>query len=217
MPSIEELKDTGNRASNVRKALHGVMFVAPMTAEVPSTLISGDELTVPEDYLSVGLVEKGSGFTVGREVDTEDVEALGYGSPVRRDVTSATQTIGVTALETNAVTRALVDGLDLVNLPVGNGEVTWDHPDVPPALYYRVLVVTADGAPGNWIYEADVLPRAMVSETGEVSKNQSDAQQYEITFTGLLDDTAGFTRRSFMGGSGFDSVVAGFPAAGGGG
>ncbi len=215
MPSIEELKNTHNRASNVRKALHGLLFVAPANAEVPESLISGGDITLPEEYRSVGLVEKGDGFTIGREVDTEEVEALGYGTPVRIDVTSATQTIGVTALETNAVTRELVDGLDLSTVQAANGEVSWEHPDIPPAIYYRVLVITADGAPGNWIYEAEVLPRARVTETGDVSKNSADASQYEITFTGLLDDDTGYARKSFMGGSGFDAATAGFGTSGG--
>lgn len=212
MPSIEALKDTGNRAANVRKALHGVAFVAPISAEVPEAVIDeSSDLVIPAAYLPIGLIEKGAGFTVGRELSTEQVEALGYGTPIRIDATGATQTIGMTALETNAVVRGLVDGIDLSSVTAGtNGSVEWEHPDIPPVLEYRLLVVTADGAPGAWIYEVEFLPRAQVTTTGDVTKNQSDAQQYEITFTGLLDDTAGFARKSFMGGAGFDASAAGF-------
>jgi len=213
VPSIEELKENHNRAANVRKGLHALLFIGDSDAALVDTLTDGSGLVVPpETYRAAGLIST-DGVTIGRETETEDVLALGYGSPVRRDTTSATQTAGATLLETNAVTRELTDGVVLAGITADtNGEVSWDHPDIPPPLEYRVLIVFGDGAPGSYVYTADFYPRAVVSEVSEVTNAASDPTQYEVTFTGLLDDAAGFARRSFMGGEGFDAAAAGFTA-----
>lgn len=199
-----ELKASSDNPSLVRKILEAVAFIAPESAPEITALTdaSGALQTIPTDYLPVGLVTP-DGYTFGRETEVEDVNALGYSAPVRRDVTGQTRTVGFTALETYR--RQLLElayGVDLSAVEYGaNGEVTFDHPDRPEQKYYRLLVIGRDGSgSGEW-FRGKWFPRASITDFPEEVWSATDPTQYEIQLSTYVDDVLGTGERDFIAGA----------------
>lgn len=205
MPSFAEIKTAADNPALVRKILEAVAFLAPEDApEISSLTGAGGVLTaIPATYLPVGLVTP-DGYTFGRDTNTEDVEALGYASPVRTDVTSATRSVGFTALEAYRRTLLeLVYGLDLSTVEASaDGELTWDHPDRPMQQFYRLLVIGRDGGGNREWFRGKWFPRVSITEFPEEVWSAADPSQYEITLNCYVDDVIGTGERDFIAGTG---------------
>jgi hypothetical protein len=197
----------------IRKALEGSIFIAPDTADIPTTLTDGASsalVELPAGYVDVGWVDKGDGATWSRSVDTSDVESWGSVEPTRRDITSQTDGLQFTAQETKRQTLELYEGLDLsaVTPDATTGEVTFDRPPRPSTRYFRVFGLFVDGVGSNAIYVAKVLPRANVTDTGDQTwSDGDDPVGYEVTLTANYDADAGTSMRFFFGGPGWKSLL----------
>ena len=205
MPSFAEIKTAADNPALVRKILEAVAFLAPEDADEIEALtgVGGVLTAIPTTYLPVGMVTP-DGYTFGRDTTSEDVEALGYASPVRTDITGATRTVGFTALEAYRRTLLeLVYGLDLSTVEADvNGELTWDHPDRPMQRYYRLLVIGRDGGGNREWFRGKFFPRVSISEFPEEVWSAADASQYEITLSTFVDETIGTGERDFIAGTG---------------
>lgn len=211
MPTFAELKKTSDNTGQVRKALEGVAFLAPITAPAVSTLTDaqGAIQTLPSGYAPVGLVTS-DGYSFESDTDSEEVTALGYVTPVRQDVTSKTREITFTALEVfkkNVLEVAY--GVDLTAVKQGlNGEITFDQPALPVGREYRLVIIAKDGAGANEVYRAKFFPRVRLKEVGEEVWNSEDPMGYELTFSALVDATLGTAERDFIAGPGAKSDTA---------
>ena len=58
MTTIEALKKKHNRATNVRKGLNALAFLAPMTTAVPTAITDagGALKEIPADFMPLGLI-----------------------------------------------------------------------------------------------------------------------------------------------------------------
>lgn len=203
MPTIGDLKQDADHSVLVRKVLEAVAFVAPYSADPVDSLIeSGGGLKeIPQDYKSVGIVTKDDGFTFSFDTDTEDVEGLGYASPVRTDITGQTKTVNFKALETKRTTLELAYGVDLSSItPSADGEVTFDLPELVRQRFYRLLIIGADGDADNAWYLGKFFPRVSVTEIGDMQWVGSDALSYDITGTAYNDSALGTPQRDFIAG-----------------
>ena len=70
--------------------------------DLPETLFTGPGQLVDlkaAGYLPLGIVTP-DGYEFEREVETEDIDGLGYASPVRTDITRVPRSITTTLIET---------------------------------------------------------------------------------------------------------------------
>ena len=95
MPTFSTIQADADERSLVRKIQKAVAFIAPKSVELPEALTGADSLPIDlktAGFLPVGLVSP-DGYTFSREVEKEDIDALGYASPVRSDVTRVPRSV----------------------------------------------------------------------------------------------------------------------------
>lgn len=196
---------TADDRSLVRKVLRAVAFLAPTSVALPTKITgtTGALEALPVGWLPVGLVTP-DGYTFGNEVEKEDVDALGYASPVRSDITRSVKQITFTALQTGVKHMTeLFYGVDLDDVEQDTvGEVVFDEPELPVGAEYRLLVIAADGpADKEWLLGRG-YPLVKLANLGEEVWGREGALQREVTLDVFTDDTLGTPVRHYIGGTG---------------
>jgi len=206
--------------SNVRKALKGGVLIAPMSSALPSSLTI-DSATDPgtpvlqtlTGFTSLGFFDD-SGAVFSENISSADIAAWGELEPIRRDITSDVTTLKINALETNKTTLATYFGVDPSTLTPDEttGELQIEKNPSPAATYYRVLVLAQDGASGSEYWIARMLPRASVTDLGDMTfASAKDGITFDMTLTAYKDSTAGYSVMTYLAGPGW---LAGLTAAG---
>jgi len=191
----------------IRKGLTGSVFVAPYSSDdIINELLDedGSLLALPEDYTDVGVITKDQGVSWSRDVDFADVESLGYAEPTRRDVITDVTGIEFTMQETKAKALELYEGVSLDDIAgtlagTDHMNITFDKPDRPAALYYRVLALFKDGEGADAFYFAKWLPRCSVTDRSEQSWQEGEEVQYGVTMTAFNDPEVGTAVRTLLG------------------
>ncbi|WP_054953092.1 hypothetical protein [Flaviflexus massiliensis] len=212
--TFAELKNQADDTSQVRKVLEGVAFLAPLDAPIIESLTDtdGNLKELPEGYWPVGVVST-DGYTFGSETNVEDVEGFGYGSPVRRDIVSATKSVTFTALESfrkNVLALAYSMNLDAVEQAV-SGEVMFDRPVLPEKQFYRLIVIGKDGSGAHEYFRAKHYPRVYSTSIPEEAWGTGPVQ-FAIELSVEPDKEIGTDLREFIAGPGAkaDASVLGF-------
>lgn len=211
------MKNAADSPSLVRKGLEGLVFMRRKTSStvLPESIFGTDKqpiaLTTTEGFFPVGVLGT-DGITWGREMEKSEVEAWGYGSPVRTDVTKAPKTVQFTALESDRRQLAeIVYGMDLSTIvPGANGEVVFDEPPTPSNDEYEAIALIRDGSASAPYFRAVGLPRIKLAEMDDEVWQAEDPRQYPMTFDVLTDDVLGTPARHYIGGVGFDPAAQGF-------
>lgn len=214
MPTFDSLQNHADTL--IRKGLQGSIFVAPtsVTAEIATLKDATGLLALPAGYTDVGRITKDQGASWTRDVETSDVTSLGSATPTRTDIVSVTSGLSFTMQESKRQVFELHNGQDLSAVTYdANGNISFDAPDRPADLYYRVLALFKDGEGTDAVYFAKWLPRAKVTETGEQAWNESSELQYPVTLRAFVDDTAGTAVRTLWAGSTARLAQMGFTAA----
>ena len=218
-PTFAELMASTDKRGLVRKANKARAFLAPVTETLPEALTdtTGAIIALPTGYLPVGIVTP-DGYTFGNDVEKDDIDALGYASPIRSDITRVARSISFTAMETGRKHMLeLQYGTDLSAVTqAASGEVVFEEPDLPVGAEYRLLVIASDGPAGaNWLIGRG-YPRVKLASVGETSYTQEGALQQEFTLDVFTDDDLGFPVRHYIGGTGAKASAAdlGFTQAG---
>ena len=215
-----------NRKSQlIRKAKEGSVFVDEMSSELLTSITAGEDaaLALPESLSERDLgwlTEDGVGFS--GDIQESTINSFGATEPTRREVTTDTTSIAVTAQETNIVNIGLYTGNDLAALvpDATTGELIVTKPPRPRLQHFRVLALSVDEHEGLELYIARYLPRATLARNPEQSYTSGDtATTWGMTFTSTLDNDAGYSERYFFGGPGWKALLGdmGFSASGGGG
>lgn len=205
MPTLSEMQRDSDNRGLIRKVQRAVGLLAPMDVELPEALTGPDHLPIDLKalgFLPVGIVTP-DGYRFARDIEKEDIDALGYASYVRSDITRVARTIVFNAMETGR--RHLTElkyGVDLSGVtPDANGEVTWDEPDLPIGAEYRFLVVGADGpADTNWVIGKG-FPTVKLASVGEETWSKEGVLQQEITLDVFADEDLGTPVRHYLGGT----------------
>ncbi|GAA2545658.1 hypothetical protein HD598_002167 [Neomicrococcus aestuarii] len=206
MSTVEtERKDFDSRAL-VRKTTVGLACFAPKTVELPATLLTSATEIVDLStlgFIPIGMVTR-EGYTFSGEIEKEDVDALGYYSPVRSDVTRVPRTVSMTLLESGKkAIQELVRGTKITETQSATtGEVVFDEPDLPNFDEVRLIVVSADGPLSNHWIEGRGFFAAKISSLGEETWAHEGAHQRQVTFDIFNDDVEGVPVRHYFGGSG---------------
>lgn len=213
MPTFDSLQNHADTL--IRKGLQGSIFVAPtsVTDEIATLKDGTGLLALPAGYTDVGRITKDQGASWTRDVETSDVTSLGSATPTRTDIVSVTSGLSFTMQESKRQVFELHNGQDLSAVTYdANGNISFDAPDRPADLYYRVLALFKDGEGADAVYFAKWLPRAKVTDTGEQSWNESNEIQYPVTLRAFVDDSVGTAVRTLWAGSPERLTAMGFTA-----
>lgn len=203
--TVPELQAEHDNRGLVRKVLRAVALLAPTSVDLPSSLTDEDGKLkeLPTGWLPVGIVTP-DGYTFGTDIEKDEIDALGYASPVRTDIMSVVRSITFTPLEYGRRHMLeLVYGQDLSEVaPTAGGEITFDEVDLPISSEWRLLVVGDDGPAGdNWLLGRG-YPRVKLAERGEEQWQKEGALTQEITLDVFNDDDEGTPVRHYIGGTG---------------
>lgn len=197
----------------VRKALDGAVFRAPATAEHITAAalfdVGGALKTLPTGYEDQGLLST-DGFSFSRDVSTSSINAFGRTAAVRSDVSSDTDTLNFTAIETNRQTLELGTG---AVIPAGargaNGAVEIKKPARPQTRSYRWLSVAQDENEYGEIYICRYLPRGKITSYGDQAFGSGDEPiGWAATITGENDSTWGSPGSWIFGGPGWNAKLS---------
>ncbi|MBA2696853.1 MAG: hypothetical protein H0U62_13680 [Actinobacteria bacterium] len=175
-----------------------------VAATTPGTAIELAALPTGAGYVDLGLVTKDDGYSFGNEWETSEVTSHGIADPTRRDVLSATSTVGLTAQETKRQTLEMFHAVDLSGVvATASGEFAFSQPLAPVTRYYRTFLLARDGIGDSAVYMGMLYPRSMVSETGEQAGSEESEFAYPLTLTATPDSTVGYSVRFLFGGPGW--------------
>lgn len=206
MATFEEVFQGGVERKLVRKIQKGLALIAPQSVDLPESLYATGSLIdfKAAGWLPLGLVDP-SGFVFEREVESEDISALGFASPIRDDVTSVARSVAATLLQSGQKhIEELLKGTDLsaVTQDPATGEIVYDEPDLPINKEYRLLVLGTDGpADEQWIMGKG-YGAVKLSASGSETWGAEGAKSNEITLKVFTDDELGTPVRHYMGGTG---------------
>ena len=164
MTTMAELKQGAHNSALVRKILSSVAFYAPYSAEMPTSYFStgGVLAPAPTGFNPLGMTEKDDAFTFASDTDTEEVEAHGYPSAVRVDITKTTRTVASTFLETRKQTLELATGTDLSNVTVdANGAIEIVESETSARPHGRLVIIAVQGGVKSEINAGQVLRRRL--------------------------------------------------------
>ncbi|WP_324644154.1 hypothetical protein [Pseudarthrobacter sp. LT1] len=207
MPTFDTIRTDSDNRNLIRKIQKAIGFLAPTSVELPDTLFSAAGTLVDLKtlgYLPFGIVTP-DGWEFGRDINKEDVSALGYASAVRSDITEVARTVKATLLETGR--RHILEatyGTDLsaITQSATTGEIVFDEPDLPVGQEYRLLILGSDGpAAENWIVGRG-YGSVKLSATDSQKWGSGDAVQQSVTFDVFTDAEIGTPVRHYMGGTG---------------
>jgi hypothetical protein len=209
MPTFAEMQTEADERGLIRKVQRAVAFLrkkGEATALPEKIMETGGALVdlKADGWKPIGIVTP-DGYKFGRDVTKEDVDALGYASPVRSDITKVARQVSFTPLEHGR--RHILElkyGQDLsaITQDAATGEVVWDEVDLPAGEEYELLILGNDGpASANWVLGKG-YPVVKLADAGEESWGGEDAIANELTLDIYTDDELGIPVRHYMGGTG---------------
>lgn len=216
MPTFEEIRRGADNRKLIRKYNRAVSFIAPQSVPLPTSLFEvepGPPLVISLidlkelGWLPLGLVAP-DGYTFEREIETDDVDALGYSSSQRSDTVRVPRSISTTLLQSGSGAKhinELLYGVDLSGLvpDAQTGEIYFDEPELPIDREWRALVVAVDGpADEEWV-RGKAYGSVKLSGGGGETWGQEGASSNEISLNIQTDEETGTPVRHFFGGTGF--------------
>lgn len=198
----------GAQAKLIRKALGGLILVAPEDAEVPEKIFTGPNTFVDFaalGYKPLGWLTKGDGINFTRETEQAEVESFGAQEPTRIDFTKDVTSAAFKCQETNRQVLEMYHGVDLEDVTVDKdtGEFAFSSPDLPEAIYRRLIYIAKDGNGDDAKYIIKVMPRGIVSEVQEQAWSSESELASGLTVKATRDDALGYSVRNIFGGTGF--------------
>lgn len=168
-----------NDATNVgvgKPKVTGAVFIAPAKTTLPTDASA----TLDTKFKGLGYMSE-DGATIAEERDSEDIPAWG-GDIVYTAQTSYKETIAFTPIEINPEVMKAMYGEDNVKVEEGKLTVTHNAAEIPE------LPLVIETAPNSKTVTRYVVPRAKLTEKGDLSLNGSDPMGRELTFTALPDE-----------------------------
>jgi hypothetical protein len=152
----------------------GMAVIAPLGTTAPTGLAAWGS-----GWRRLGLIAD-SGVTESSETERTERRPWGYKSPVRTDITTVSYTVAFTCWETNPYTLALHSGQPLSGFSSLSGGVV--HQAVRRPSGQQLYMLGIDEFDGD-NHIRTVIPRAEVTQPGEVVKNAEEVRGYPLTWT----------------------------------
>lgn len=213
--SIDTLEAYTPNRNNILKAKRAAVFVAPMTAAVPTSLTSGTSGSAPTlseltDFEPIGLINKDDAISRTRDRDVSDIMAVGYQDPVRSDVTNDTFTAEIVCLETrkSTIEKYLQVDLSGVTPDANTGEISFPQPNDGLLPQYRWLFVCQDGIGANRTWWGWCFTAGIVSEVDDQNAGgEDDGWYWPMTIASQTDTTLGYSVRHYFAGAGWKASL----------
>lgn len=207
MPTMATLMADADRRGLIRKIQRAVGMIGPMSVPLPANLLGPDALPIDlkaAGFKPVGIVTP-DGYSFERDIEKDDIDALGYASYVRSDITRVARTVSFQSLETgrrHMLELELGQDLSGVTQDQTSGEFVIDEVDLPIGAEYRFLTVGDDGpASANWVMGKGYGTAKLASVGGETWSKEG-AVMRELTLDIFTDETLGTPVRHYFGGTG---------------
>lgn len=206
MATFQEMQREADNRQLIRKIQRAIAVLLPNDVELPESLYDAGGLIDLKGIggKPIGMVTP-DGYSFGREVENATVDALGYASEVREDVTRVARSVTFTPLETGR--KHLMElrygvNLDDVTVDPATGAFQFDEPDMPINDEYGLIIVGADGpASDQWLLGRG-YGSVKLSEGGEEAWGTENPVGSSITLKILPDDVSGTPVRHYFGGTG---------------
>lgn len=206
-PTLDTMRQDFDSRQLVRKIQKAIAVIAPKSVDLPDSLYGTGGALIDLKALGwkpVGLVSP-DGYSFARDVESEQIDALGYATPARKDTTRVPRSITFTPVEHGKRHMLeLVYGVDLSTVPQDptTGEIVWEEPDLPVDAEYRFMVIGADGPADEQWHLGKGYGAVKLSAGGTDTWGGENAIGGEITLDVYVDDEIGTPVRHFMGGTG---------------
>jgi hypothetical protein len=202
----------------IRKALDGSVFTAASSVALPASITVDRTdtpgtptlaLLDPADWTDLGLLsDDGSKFS--NDVTNADIMSWGRVEPSRRDIVKDVTSLHIICQETKLATVSAWMGLDpaTVTPDATTGETSFTKPSRPSPVYQRLITMGVDQNSSGEIYCACIMPRASVTDKGDlVMMSGDDGIFYDTTWTAYTDSAAGYAVRFTFGGPGWKALL----------
>jgi hypothetical protein len=180
-----------NNAENVslgKPKIGGAIYVAPAGTPVPTDALA----TLNPAFKCLGYASE-DGLVNSIDAETTDIQAWG-GDKVLTTRSSYSETFGFTLIESKNV--------DVLKTVYGDNSVTGDDldtgievdhnsADLPTKAFVFEIIMSGD------VLKRIVVPRAKVSEVGEVTYSDEDAIGYETTIS-AFPNASGSTAKEYI-------------------
>lgn len=178
-------------SGNVRVGYSGFAYYGAVGVSEPTGLANWGV-----GYTDLGYVTE-DGLTESLDEDRTTFKAWGYNAPVRTQTKNRTSTFKLTFMETSADTLSLYYAVDLSNMTSSgsgaNQYLEFEDPNNTEPMYVALGLDVIDGDH----HIRYLIPKAEITDRGDVVSKDDEVQGYEVTFTALLPDDGGaaITRR----------------------
>lgn len=177
-----------NDATNVgvgKPKVTGAISVAPSGTTLPTDATS----ELDAKFNGLGYCNE-DGVTVSEERDSEDIAAWG-GDTVVTSQTAYKESVTFTPIECNEHVVRLMYGDKNITVQAGKMVVKHTGAELPECC------IVIETVPNSKTIARYVIPRAKLTEKGDLSLNDSDPIGRELTFT-ALPDNGGVTMYEYM-------------------
>lgn len=196
----------------IRKALGGIILVAPMTVDVPEKITDAEGNLIDfaaAGFHSLGWLTKSDGINFTRETEQAEVESFGAQEPTRIDFVKDVTSAAFRCQETNKHVLELYYGKDLSETKAdASGEVSFVNDSQPSTRYNRVIYIAKDGNGDDAKYIAKIMPKAIVAEAQDQSWSSESELSYGMTIKATTDDDLNYSVRHVFGGPGMKNLLA---------
>lgn len=179
---------------NVRKWGTQLLAIADYSTAMPDPFFdtaTNKPNQLPEGFKVMGYIST-DGAKMSRGIESADTSAVQDLEPVRSDITGRTRTLQLTFLEMNAWVKALAHGLPVSQWPANKDEgFEFTDEKTTEFPYYRLIWIGQDGVGDAAHYRIEAGYRVKVTNQGDNTKNRSDAEGEDQTFTFFQDPKTG--------------------------
>lgn len=213
MPLTGQFDDVaGQNRALARKMTKMALYLGKSDVAAITTIVDAtNQLVIPDGYESVGHVSAEQGAAITPTLEISELAAYGEGQPIRRDIASRASTLAATMLESKRRVFEAYYGIDLSAVLASSAagtknELTFDQPDLPDVMDWRVLLLGRDGRGTNAIYHAEWFPLMNLTEVGARTWSATEGMSWPITLGAQADDVVGTPQRSFWAGPGLTTA-----------
>lgn len=163
-------------------AADGIVYIAPVGTTLPTDATS----EIEADFVNAGYISE-DGLAQSKDKEMFELKDMN-GRMIKTKTTSTTHSFNISFLETNLVVMQTVYGDGAVEeiKDESSQEVTglkWKHGDVEPGEKAVIVELVPDEKQIHRI----VIPRAKISELGEITYQGQEAIKYDATMSCLAD------------------------------
>lgn len=202
------------------------LFKAPMTAPIPDAITGMSEgtstielleLDADDGWVDMGLIGSDDAPSWTRDMETEDLLAIGFRDAVRTEITSDVASLTCTFLERNRHVLETYDNIDMSGITPNpdTGEVKWVRPSDAPLIKSRYAAYGQDGSGADRVWLVKILTAGVIESVDDQTWGGEGFLTFPATLKGLVDTDYGTSMVTYMGGPGVKANLErmGFPAA----